>query len=73
MKINALFIFVVLFPIYSLFWNIVRFVYFFKCIKVQACSDSSCRNKNYCDKYGSKLTDEEAEELLKLLEQYEKH
>ena len=34
-------------------------------------TNKECRNKSYCSKYNSKLTDEEAKELLKLLDQYE--
>lgn len=59
-----------LFLLYSLAWNTVRFIYFIKCLKITECSDSKCKYKHLCFKYQDIITDEEIEELLKLLDQF---
>lgn len=69
MNINIWNIFFALFLLYSLVWNITQLIYFVKCLKITECSNSKCLNKNHCTKYSSKLTEEEIEELLELLDQ----
>lgn len=69
-KIKLTSILIILFFLYSFIWNIIRFIYFIKCLKNAECSNADCRNKNYCSKYDSKLTEADVKELLKLLEKY---
>ena len=70
MNIKIWNIFLALFLLYSLAWNIVRFIYFVKCLKITECSNEKCKYKHFCSKYQDMITDEEIEELLKLLDQF---
>ena len=51
-------------------WNIARFIYFIKCFKIKKCSNRNCRMNFCCDKYKEVLTAEEAEMLLKMLDEF---
>lgn len=43
---------------------------FFKCMGVRECNNRKCKFRNCCFRYKEKLTEEEAKELLKLLDSY---
>jgi len=64
--INAIFI---VFWGCTALWNVVRFYYFIKCIKVKRCSNRKCRFNQYCYKYQEVLTEEEVDELNKMIDQ----
>ncbi len=55
--------------VYATIWNITRFSYFIKCLKIKKCSDSTCKFNSSCTKYREELMEEDTERLLKLIEQ----
>ena len=57
------------FLVYTVIWNIARLIYFIKCFKVKKCSNRNCKMSFCCGKYEEVLTKEEAEQLLKLIEE----
>ena len=46
--------------------NIIRIVYFIKCIKIKKCSDRNCRVNEYCPKYKFIWTDADIKEMQEL-------
>ena len=48
--------------------NIVRLVYYIKCIRIKKCTDKQCRVKEYCPKYQESWTEEEREHLQRLID-----
>lgn len=43
--------------------------HFLKCFGIEVCNNKKCRYRNWCFKYEEKLTEEEAQKLLELIEQ----
>lgn len=56
----------------TVIFNIARVVYGIKCFKVSDCSKQNCRFKEYCNKYEPVWTDEDIENLEKLIEESRK-
>lgn len=63
-------IILILFTIIILIGNIIRLWYFVKCLKIKKCNNRKCKYKNNCFKYQDIITDEEKEELLRLLDEF---
>lgn len=49
--------------------NVVRFIMWIKCYRVKECDNRNCHWARYCDKYHRGITEEELDELEKLLEE----
>lgn len=47
-------------------------LHIYKCLRFKTCSDRTCKYHNFCDAYHETITPEEAEELLKILEEHGK-
>ncbi len=62
-------IFLILFITMIVVFNVARFVYWLKCIKIKECSNRKCRFKIFCYKYCVKYTEEEIERLRKMIEE----
>lgn len=68
--INILFILAALFVVVG---NIIRFIYWIKCLKKQyPCYNKKCFYKDYCRKYIELYTQDEVNKIVKLLELYKK-
>ncbi|MDE7202442.1 MAG: hypothetical protein K2O91_11210 [Lachnospiraceae bacterium] len=62
-------VFLVLYAIIIIVFNIARVVYFFKCFKIKDCSNQNCHFKEFCDKYHEVLMEDEKDLIRKILEE----
>lgn len=53
-------------------WTLNMQLHIYKCLRFKTCSDRTCKYHNFCDAYHETITPEEAEELLKILEEHGK-
>ncbi len=60
-------IFLILFFTMIIVFNVARFVYWIKCIKIKECSNRKCRFNVFCYKYYEKYTEEEIARLRKMI------
>ncbi|MCM1064689.1 MAG: hypothetical protein NC420_09515 [Eubacterium sp.] len=51
--------------------NIVRFIYWLKCFKIKQCQNTQCRYRQYGSKWIETYSQEDIENLYKVIEQYE--
>lgn len=57
--------------VFVILGNIIRFGYWIRCHKVKkSCYNKKCAYKHYCNKYVDWLTQDEIDELVKLIESY---
>lgn len=60
----------------GIIWHIVKTVYWLRCRKkhydtyTNPCHERNCRYNQYCSKYHETITEEERDELLKMLDNY---
>lgn len=53
-------------------WTLNMELHIFRCIHIRTCTDRTCKYRGFCDAYHETITPEEAEELLKMIEEYGK-
>lgn len=61
--------FLILFLLFLIVGNIIRLIYFVKCIRIKKCSNRTCMVKEYCPKHETIWTDKYIEHLEKIIEE----
>lgn len=51
--------------------NAVRFAYWLKCFKIEQCQNTQCQYRQYCSKWIETYSQEEIDDLYKIIEKYE--
>ncbi len=62
----------ILFAVYVIVWNIMRFIYWIKCFRVKTCYNRNCIFEISCDKLVETYTKEEKEAMLEMIERKRK-
>lgn len=57
---------------YLIVGNCMRFLMWMKCLNVNECYNKQCLNRAICYKYHEALTEEECQQLLKMIEDLKK-
>lgn len=52
-------------------WTLNMLFHISRCTRFRTCSNRTCKYHRLCNAYKEKITPEEAEELLKMFEEYE--